>query len=132
MKPKDLLVPIVGIVLILFVAVILPGIQQANEEADLRARIEALEERANAGPGEFLMPESPDLDPNVEYLNAFSAFDSTTYDVTIFDANRIIEEQTGLSEDALAVLSEDRGWVQTRYQSPSDMGGGIFQFERRK
>jgi hypothetical protein len=131
-KLKDLLVPIVGIVLILFVALVLPKLQEANEEAELRGRIEDLQQRADAGVGEFLMPDSPNLDPDTEYLNAFAKFDEKMYTVTIFDAGGIIEVKEGMTGSELDAFADKEGWTHTRDHYSSDMGGGILQFQRRK
>ncbi|MEO8607615.1 MAG: hypothetical protein ABI690_07025 [Chloroflexota bacterium] len=132
MKPKDLLVPIIGIVLILFVALVLPKIQEANEEADLRGRVEALQQRADAGAGDFLMPNSPNLDSNTDYLNAFNKFGEETYTVTIFDASGITAENKTMTADELDAFTMKDGWIHTRDHYSTDIDGTILQFERQK
>jgi hypothetical protein len=132
MKIKDLIILGVGVLAIVFVAIIQPQMEQADEEADLLGRIEDLEARANAGSGEFFRPDSPNLDPALEYMNASATLGENVYDITIFDAEGIIEERKSVQSKDLDNLAEEQGWSQTMYHYSSDIGQKELLFMRRK
>jgi hypothetical protein len=104
------------------------------------ARDKVVQMEHMAATRKFHEPQDAGLDPGVEYLNATrlgdaahdTARDAVRYEVTMFAASGLVEEQKDVSQEELERRIESGGWVRTadRYATTEAGLALTMQFER--